>query len=128
MSVEETRKVMEAYWSGQGVAVVGEDAVYTLMDSGEEARGREAIAELLDTFYRQAFDARFEPISERVGDGFAVTEGYVVGTHVGEFAGIAASHKPMRVPLCVVYEVEGGYIQRAHIYFQVANLLRQIEA
>jgi len=39
------------------------------------------------------------------GDGHAFTEGYLVGKHVGEFAGIPASGKDVRIPMCASYDV-----------------------
>jgi predicted ester cyclase len=49
-----------------------------------------------------------------------------VGTHIGEFAGIAATGKEFRVPLCVVYDVEDDKIKQARIYFEIPALLAQL--
>jgi steroid delta-isomerase-like uncharacterized protein len=126
MSYEETKAVMEAYWSGQTREYIAEDAVYTMMVSGKEDHGPEEILKTMKSFYREGFDGKFEGTNTIIADGNAVTEGFLVGKHVGEFAGIPATGKDVRVPMCVIYDVEGGYIQRARIYFQMAAFLTQI--
>ena len=126
MSYEETKAVMEAYWYGHGMESVAEDAVYTMMVTGQEDHGREAISQTMKYFYSQAFDGSFEETNTFIAEGNAVTEGYLVGKHTGEFAGIPATGKDVRVPMCVIYDVQGGYIQRARIYFQMATLLQQL--
>jgi steroid delta-isomerase-like uncharacterized protein len=119
---------MTAYWGDHGTDVVAEDAVYTLMATGEETKGREAIAQMLEYFYSQAFDAGFESATTIFAEDHAVAEGYLVGKHVGEFAGIPATGKDVRVPMCIVYEVADDQVQRARIYFQMASLMRQLGA
>ena len=55
---------------------------------------------MLHWFYHVAFDARAETTNTIVGDGQAVVEAYVVGKHVGEYAGIAPDSKGFpRAPL-----------------------------
>jgi steroid delta-isomerase-like uncharacterized protein len=126
MSYEETKAIMEAYWSGHTTENIAEDAVYTMMATGVEDHGREAILRTMRSFYREAFDGAFEETNTIIADGNAVTEGYLVGKHVGEFAGIPPTGKDIRVPMCVIYDVYDGYIQKARIYFQMAALLQQL--
>jgi predicted ester cyclase len=49
-----------------------------------------------------------------------------VGKHIGEFAGIPATGKEFRVPLCVVYDLKDDLIKRARIYFEMPALLAQL--
>jgi predicted ester cyclase len=49
-----------------------------------------------------------------------------VGTHIGEFAGVPATGRTVRVPLCVVYDLEAGTITRARVYLELPVLLRQL--
>jgi predicted ester cyclase len=81
---------------------------------------------MLHWFYHGAFDARAEKSNEIIANGQAIGEGYVVGKHIGEFAGIPATGKEFRVPLCVVYDVEDDQIKRARIYFKMPALLAQL--
>ena len=56
-------------------------------------------------------------------DGQAVWEGDFIGKHVGEFAGIPATGKDVRVPLCVVYDLQNDQIKRARVYFEMPVLM-----
>jgi predicted ester cyclase len=66
-----------------------------------------------------AFDADTETTGMIIGDGKAMVEGYVTGKHIGEFAGIPATGKDIRVPICVSYDLENDQIKRARIYFEM---------
>ena len=50
----------------------------------------------------------------------------VVGKHTGDFAGIPATGRDVRVPLAVSYEMENGLIKKARIYLMVNILISQI--
>jgi steroid delta-isomerase-like uncharacterized protein len=128
MSVKRTNEIMRQYWDSQhtDISMMADDVVFTMMATGEETRGPEAVRQMLHYFYHVAFDARAETTSQIVSNGQAVIEAQVVGTHIGEFAGIPATGKEFRVPLCVVYDVENDQISRARIYFEIPALLAQL--
>jgi steroid delta-isomerase-like uncharacterized protein len=126
MSGDDTRRVLEAYWREHDANLVAEDAVFTMMPTGEEIRGRTAIAAHLRAFYHGALDARADVKNSVFADGKGVLEARVVGTHTGSFAGIAATGRKVDVPLCVVYDLAGGFITRARIYLQLNVLIAQI--
>ena len=126
MSIEETRKVLEAYWEDHDPRYVAENAVFTMQPTGEEIRGRDAIAKHLAGFYHGALEARAVRTNAMFGDGQGVLEARVVGHHTGMFAGVAATGRAVDVPLCVTYDVSHGLIDRACIYLLVNVLLRQI--
>ncbi len=126
MSQESTRRVVEAYLGDHGVEALAEDVVLTVMGSGQVARGKEEVAALLDYFYHRAFEATARGRSLVVGESQAVFEGDFEGRHVGEFAGIPATMKTVRVPLCVVYDIAGDRITAARIYFEMDALRGQL--
>jgi hypothetical protein len=126
MSIEETQKVLEAYWENHDPRYVAENAVFTMQPTGEEIRGRDAIATHLAGFYHGALEARAVRTNAIFGDGKGVLEARVVGKHTGVFAGVPATGRAVDVPLCVTYDVAGGLIERARIYLLVNVLLRQI--
>lgn len=126
MSIEETRTVLEAYWEEHDPRYVAENAVFTMQPTGEEIRGRDAIAKHLAGFYHGALDARAVRTNAIFGDGQGVLEARVVGRHTGVFAGVPATGRDVDVPLCVTYDVAGGLIERARIYLLVNVLLKQI--
>lgn len=128
MSVERTREVMTRYLDSQhaDLSMMAEDVVFTNMATGEEHRGVEGVRRMLDHVYHEAFDATAETRSRVYAENQAVLEGYFVGTHIGPFAGIPATGRKVRVPLCVVYDLENGKISRGRVYMQVPVLLRQL--
>lgn len=126
MSVESTRQVMVTYWEELGTEMVAEDATYTVMGTGETAHGREAVHRLLRYFYQEAFQGDLENMNTIIIDGQAVLEADFVGTHAGEYEGIAPTGKQVRVPMCVVYRLEGDKIASAHIYWEHEAFRRQI--
>lgn len=104
MSVESTRNVMTKYFDSDhaDVSMMAKDAVFTIMATGQEHRGPDAIMAMLDYFYRRAFDAHATIDNTIYADQKAVVEGDFVGRHIGEFAGIPATGRPVKVPTCVV--------------------------
>ena len=126
MSIDETKQVLEAYWQDHDPQHVAENAVFTMQPTGEEIRGRDAIAKHLSGFYHGALEARAVRTNAIFADGQGVLEARVQGRHTGVFAGVPATGREVDVPLCVTYDVSGGKIQRARIYLLVNVLLAQI--
>lgn len=92
------------------------------MASGQKATGIESVAQLLDYFYSKAFTAQFEPRNLVVGEWKAVLEADFFGKQNMEFADIQPSGKDVHVPLCISYDVSGGKITHARIYFETDAL------
>jgi steroid delta-isomerase-like uncharacterized protein len=128
MSIESTREAMTRYWdSGHSdLTMMADDVLFTHMATGEEHRGREGVRRMLDYMYHQAFDATAEVRTRIFADDQAVVEGDFIGTHTGEFAGIPATGREVRVPLCVVYDLEAGRIKRGRVYLEMPVLFRQL--
>ena len=128
MTVERTREVMTKYLDSQhgDLSMMAEDVVFTNMATGEEHRGVEGVRRMLDHVYHEAFDATAETRNRIYTENQAVLEADFVGTHIGTFAGIPATRRKVRVPLCVVYDLEQGKISRGRVYMQVPVLLRQL--
>jgi steroid delta-isomerase-like uncharacterized protein len=128
MTVERTREVMTRYLDSQhsDLSMMADDVVFTNMATGEEHRGVEGVRKMLDHVYHEAFDATAETRNRIYSEDRAVLEGEFVGTHIGTFAGIPATRREVRVPLCVVYDLVNGKISRGRVYMQVPVLLRQL--
>jgi predicted ester cyclase len=129
MSIERTREVMSRYWDSDhpDISMMADDVVFTHMATGDE-RGPDGILRMLDYMYRQAFDATAEFRTRLCGESQAVVEGDFVGKHIGEFAGIPATGRSVRVPICVVYDLDGDRIKRGRVYLEMPVLMRQIGA
>lgn len=128
MSVESTRDAVTRYLKSNhsDLSMMAPDVVFTSMATGDEHHGVEALAGMLHYIYHVAFDAHAETRSLICSDNQAVLEGDFVGKHIGEFAGVPATGKTVRVPLCVVYDLEGGKIKRGRVYFEVPAFLKQV--
>lgn len=126
MGSKETKEVLERYLNGHDPDAVAPDAEFTVMGTGQQARGRVEIEGLLEFFYHRAFQATAEMKNLVIDGDRAVLEADFVGRHVGDFGDLRASGKSVRVPLCVAYELRQGKIQTAHIYFETDSLRKQI--
>jgi len=121
-----SQKNMEAYFATHDVQYVAEDAVFTHMSSGDETKGREAVAQMLHYFYHVAFDARAEIKNKIITENKAVLEADFVGRHIGEFAGVQPTNKEVNVPLCIVYDLENGFIKQARVYMLMDVMIKQL--
>lgn len=119
-------KPIEDYFKTHDPKHVTEDAVFVHMESKEETVGREAISNMLHYMYHIAFDAHAEVTNTIVTDTKAVLEANFIGTHIGEFAGIAPTNKKVNVPLCVTYELENDLIKLARVYLMSGALIKQL--
>ena len=128
MTIERTRELLEAYAADHNPQYLAEDAVFIDTATGQRHEGREAIGEMLHYVYHVAFDARPEDVRLIVGEGTAALEATFVGTHIGEFAGIPATGREVRVPLAVLYEVGEDGITEGRIYMQAAVMMQQLGA
>ena len=92
--------------------------------------GREA-AEAMWSMYHDAFpDIRLQIIAIHADDRGGVHEGRATGTHTGTLRGsggeIAPTGRRAEVNFCGVYEFEEGKITSFHLYFDQAEMLRQL--
>ena len=128
MSVVSTRKTMLRYFNSEhgDTSMMASDVVFTIMATGQEHSTPEGVMGMLNYFYHIAFEAGFETRLTLFGDSNAMTEGTFVGKHIGEFAGVPATGKDVRVPLCVVYDLANNRIKRGRVYFEMPALLQQL--
>jgi Predicted ester cyclase len=128
MSVESTRAVIKRFVDSKhtDMGVMADDVMFTVMASGDEHKGPDGVGGMLHYMYHVAFDADAEFTNQVIADGKAVLEGYFVGTHIGEFAGIPATGKSVRVPLCVTYDLENDRIKRGRVYMETPAMFAQL--
>lgn len=92
--------------------------------------GREA-AETMWSTWQEAFpDNRIETIALHADGRGGVHEFNATGTHTGTLRGpageIPATGRSARMPMCGVYEIDDGKITSFHLYFDQAEMLRQL--
>jgi steroid delta-isomerase-like uncharacterized protein len=130
MSIESTRKTITRYLNSEhgDVSMLAEDVVFTVLANGQESVGREGVVGMLHYLYNVAFNAAFNSQVMLFGENNAMVEGEFVGKHIGEFAGIPATGKDVRVPLCIVYDLTDDQIKRGRVYFEMPVLFQQLGA
>jgi steroid delta-isomerase-like uncharacterized protein len=128
-----TQATMEAYLEalvarGDFGQYLAEDATITLEGTDQRATGRAATVAFITYMHQQVFDARPELKNLFTAEGKAAIEADFVGTHTGEFMGIPASGRGVRVPYSVIYDVRADQITALRVYLPVQALLAQIGA
>jgi predicted ester cyclase len=129
MSTE--RQVMQDYLDtlvkrGDFPAYFTSDVVATFEGTDQRADGREAAAQLIRYVHEGAFDARMELKNLLTEPGKAAIEADFTGSHTGEFAGIPATGRTVRVPYSVIYDLRGNQISALRIYFPMSQLMDQL--
>ena len=132
MSVDATKGTIDAYLdallNGGDFAQFFTDQVeWTTMESGEQIRGREAVRDFIVALHKELFDAHPELKEVIVGDGIAALEADFVGTHTGDFAGIAPTGAPLRVPYSVVYDLTDDGISALRAYMPVRQIIAELQ-
>ena len=77
--------------------------------------------------HTRAFDAHPKVKSLVIGGGQAALEADFVGTHTGEFLGMAATGKSVRVPYCVVFDLRGDKIAALRAYIPMDLFTQQLK-
>src|SRR5688500_4992235 len=112
MTTEQTRETMKGYTeallaSGDYGRYLSDDVTVTFMRTDREVTGYEAVRQAINCFHETAFTSAIEVKSLLCGDGEAILEAEFIGTHIGEFEGVAATLRPVRVPYSVAYTLAG---------------------
>jgi predicted ester cyclase len=131
MSAAETEALLREYLDvllagGDFGQYFADDIVVTLEDTGQVVNGKDPAVQAITDLHRVAFTATPEFGSLVAGPGAAALEAVFVGTHTGEFAGMAATNRPVRVPYVVFYEIADGKIEALRLYGLAAGLLLQV--
>lgn len=123
----EALAVFLAYSVGHDPSYFAEDATFHVMAEEEPVVGREAIAETLDHFYNDAFSAAVGVSRNLLVSGnVVVLEAIFHGINTSDFMGMPATGRQVSVPMMMIYEIEGGLIQRLRLYMDFATMLRQL--
>ena len=99
-----------------------------MVGTEQGAEGPDEADAWIDHLHTVAFEASPELKSMIVDDGQAAAEFDFVGEHVGEFGGVSATGREVRVPYSVVYDLQGEKISAVRIYLSLDLLMRQLGA
>jgi steroid delta-isomerase-like uncharacterized protein len=92
----------------------------------DPCHGKEEMRDFMAIFYRGFPDLRIE-INNVIAEGTLVVAEYdLLGTHTGTFLLQAPSGRPFRIPAVSVYEHNGTLFTRETVYYDSADLFRQL--
>ena len=131
MSAAQVRETLQQYVEvllarGDYGRFFDDDIEFALMGTDQQSRGAQAAEQTIRFLHETAFDAEPEIANLVVDDHGAAAEAFFVGTHTGEFSGVGASGKSVRVPYSVFYDVDADKIKALRIYMPMDQLLAQI--
>jgi len=137
--IERTEEIVMAYLNPEDPAeihdmnYVTEDVTYYDMSLGgiPMSTNPDELMEHLQWFYTEAFDTEVEINNLVIGNGQAVLEWTVRGTHIGEFAEIPGTGNSIEVPMIVRYQLQNKepyHIERGWVYPMANILMAQILA
>lgn len=99
---------------------------YELVPSGEIYQGREAVSGFYEAT-REAFpDQRNEVASVHHAGDTLIVEFDVIGTHLGEFRGLAPTGKPFTCRMVALFSFDDLEVTSERVYFDTATILRQL--
>lgn len=100
---------------------------YELIATGQVFDGPDQVMGYF-TASRAAFpDQRNEIHSLRHTDDAVVVEFDLLGTHSGDFLGVAPTGKTFRARMCAIFEFSDDRIVCERIYFDSSTILRQLD-
>jgi ketosteroid isomerase-like protein len=127
MSATETLRVVQGYLDGHAVEWLSEDVEFRDMTRPEPMRGRREVGTFLHLFFGQVFsEARIDQVRLTPADDRVCVEWTFRGRHTGSLAGETPTGRDVVHPMACVYEVVGGEIRRASLYYDGAGLLAQL--
>jgi len=89
-------------------------------------RGREGVRQNLENILKAFPDLRLEIEQILPSGDFVVGRSRATGTHKGNFAGIAPTHKSIAFHICSVTEIRHGKAIQSKLYADNATLFQQL--
>jgi predicted ester cyclase len=102
------------------------DVRCSIEGTDQAATGPAEAEQMIRFMHEQAFDARPELKTLVVEGNHAAIEADFVGVHTGDFAGVPATGRSVRVPYAVVYDLEGETIKALRLYMPMQALVAQL--
>jgi len=94
--------------------------------NGVASDGEEAVRELLQGMMHGLPDLHAEIGKMRHADDAVFGEGFIAGTHDGEWAGIPPTGCRVEFPVVGIFEFDGDRLLCEKVYFDMATVLTQI--
>ncbi len=140
MSVEENVRIVDAQADAfnegdldRCLGFYAESVVRYVPGMPEPLRGRDALREVVETFYAAFPDIHAEKVRSFGQGDWVCRENLVTGTHRGPLPTpngetIQPKSSPIRIPICHVYRLVNGKIVEDYQYMDMLTLLSQLGA
>lgn len=128
MSIEATRQVVNGYLSDLGGHWFSHDVRFLDVADPPVRIGRPAAVQAVGRFFAGGLFAspRRDDLALIVADGRAAAEWIFHARHVGSLYGEAPTGRNVTAPMAVLFDVVGGEITRAHLFYDGVQLQRQV--
>ncbi|OBB89331.1 hypothetical protein A5760_01980 [Mycobacterium colombiense] len=94
--------------------------------NGVPSEGKAAVGELLQGLMHSMSDFHAKTVRLRHMDDGVLVEGFIIGTHDGEWAGIPPSGNRLNFPLVGIFEFDGDRLLCEKVSFDMATVLTQM--
>jgi predicted ester cyclase len=131
MNAASVRDVMTSYLDalvddGDFARFFAEDVAIVMMETGDVTRGRDAVRDAIVAMHTHAFAGRLVVRTLVCDEDRAAIEAQLVGSHVGEFAGIAPTGEAVTLTYAVVYDLADGLITELRGYLPLTATVLQL--
>ncbi len=127
MKTQDNEQVVREFMTDHDPRYLAEDVIFYDYTLPEALRGREAVSRLLDMLYRNAFPGAKDRIQEVIACEPAVAEEYIFdGVNDGNLLGNPATHREVKIPMCMICTVDQDQIREVRLYYDSALLTRQL--
>ena len=132
MSDQAASKMLHTYFDALAArsgfdAFLADDVTLEIVGTPQSAHGRTAVRDMIMYLHAQVFDGTAKAKTFVVADGHAAVECDFIGTHTGEFLGIAATGRSVNVPYSVFYDLSDTEIFALRIYMSMDVIRQQLE-
>ena len=108
------------------LATLCAEPLYQVMATGQNHRGRGAVAAFYSGLFESMPDVSFNLEAVFVAENGVVEESVLTGTHTGDLFGLPPTGRPVRVPLIIIFPMVNGEILGERMYFDLDGLRRQL--
>jgi steroid delta-isomerase-like uncharacterized protein len=125
---QESVQIAMAYLQSRDPNLLAEDAEFFDVTTGQPTMGRDAIAQMQNDFFSQAFTGTLLQPSRVIAaeNGWVVIEFNFSGTHTGTFHAMPATNLPVSAPMVAIFHVENGQVAHARLYYDAATINQQL--
>jgi steroid delta-isomerase-like uncharacterized protein len=101
---------------------------YEVAPFGSVNDGAQAVHDLLAGMFAAFPDFHVDVPRLHHADEAVVVEFVMTGSHQGPFAGLSPTGRQIEVPLVGIFDFDGDRLMCEKVYFDIATLMRQLQA